>query len=147
MGVCVRIRIEVVGGVQNQDAPQLTEAFARWLVQDRTVGPHVEISRIRSEADDGAMSASLVEWLSLVLNSGFSVASLVYSHKTFRASLPPRVQSAVRLVVEHGDSRMVIEAGSAEEAAQITRLLTDTGLPGQAQGPAGGHSLQQRSRR
>ncbi|NGO48160.1 effector-associated constant component EACC1 [Streptomyces ureilyticus] len=134
----MRIRIQVVGSVQDQDAPQLTEAFARWLVQDRTVGPHVEISRIRSEADDGAMSAGLVEWLGLVLNSGFSVASLVYSHKTFRASLPPRVQSAVRLVVEHGDSRMVIEAGSAEEAAQITRLLTGTGLPGQAQGPAGG---------
>ncbi|MFH8703884.1 effector-associated constant component EACC1 [Streptomyces rubrogriseus] len=134
----MRIRVEVVGSVENQDSSQLTEAFARWLVQDRTVGPHVEISRIRSEADDGAMSAGLVEWLGLVLNSGFSVASLVYSHKTFRASLPPRVQPTVRLVVEHGDSRMVIEAGSAEEAAQITRLLTGTGLPGQAPGPASG---------
>ncbi|WP_369251106.1 hypothetical protein [Streptomyces sp. R41] len=134
----MRIRIELAGSVQNQDAPRLTEAFARWLVQDRTVGPHVEISRIRSEADDGAMSAGLVEWLGLALNSGFSVASLVYSHKAFRASLPPRVQSAVRLVVEHGDSRMVIEAGSAEEADQITRLLTGTGFPGQAPGLAGG---------
>ncbi|MEU6455171.1 hypothetical protein [Streptomyces sp. NPDC047065] len=134
----MRIRIEVVGSVQYQDASQLTEAFARWLVQDRTVGPHVKISRIRSEVDDGAMSAGLVEWLGLVLNSGFSVASLVYSHKSFRASLPPRVQSAVRLVIEHGDSRTVIEAGSAEEAVQITRLLAGTGLPGQTQGPAGG---------
>lgn len=87
------------------------------------------------------MSAELVEWLGLALNSGFSVASLVYSHRAFRASLPPPVRSAVRLVVEHGDSRMMIEAGSAEEAAQITRLVTGagTGLPGhQTPGPAGG---------
>ncbi|MGW2022897.1 effector-associated constant component EACC1 [Streptomyces decoyicus] len=135
----VRIRVDIEGSVQNQDASRLTEAFARWLVQDRTVGPHVEISRIRSEAEDGAMSGELVEWLGLILNSAFSVASLVYSHRTFRASLPPRVRSTVRLVVEHGDSRMVIEAGSAEEATQITRLVTGTDLPGhQTPGPAGG---------
>lgn len=133
----MRVRIEVAEGAYQGDAPRLTDALARWLAQDRTVGPHVEISRTRSEAEDGAMSAELVEWLGLVLNSGFSAAALVYSHKAFRASLPPPVRPAVRLVVEHGDARTVIEAGSAEEAAQLARLVTGAGLPGRPTGDDG----------
>jgi hypothetical protein len=128
VGVRVRIRVEVADGVRSQDASRLTEALARWLEQDRTVGPYVKINRIRSGATDGAMSGELVDWLALVFSSSFSVISLVYSHLSFRASLPPRERSSVRLVAERGDSRVVVEAGSAEEVAQLMRLVGDAGL-------------------
>ncbi|WP_240967476.1 effector-associated constant component EACC1 [Streptomyces composti] len=124
----MRIRIEVGDELRNQDAARLTEALARWLEQDRSVGPRVRISRIRPQASDGTMSGDLVDWLGLVLNSGFSITSLVYSHLAFRASLPPRVRSATRLVIEHDGSRLEIESGSAEEVAQLVRLVGGNGL-------------------
>ncbi|OEV03675.1 hypothetical protein AN216_10510 [Streptomyces oceani] len=111
------------------------------------MGPYVEIDRVRSSARHaGAMSGGLTEWLALALSSGFSTASLVYSHLAFRASLPPAERSAVRLVVEHGDSQVVVEAGSAEEAAQLANLITNSGLlsvrsgqdTGQTGSPSGG---------
>ncbi|WP_420714861.1 effector-associated constant component EACC1 [Streptomyces sp. WM6372] len=101
----------------------LTALFADWLAQERSTGPYIEIRRIRTVSDDGGMSGELIGWLSLALSSGFSAASLVYAHQTFRASLPPRLRTPARLVIEHGDFRIVIEDGSPEDAARIARAL------------------------
>ncbi|WP_329012444.1 effector-associated constant component EACC1 [Streptomyces sp. NBC_00690] len=118
----MRIRIDSTNN-DGQGTGALTEEFARWLAQDRNVGPYVEIQRMRPRADDGGMSGGLVEWLNLVLTSGFSAAALVYAHRSFRASQPPRMRQSVRLVVEQGGSRIVVEVGSDEDAAAIARLL------------------------
>ncbi|WPW27194.1 hypothetical protein P6B95_07160 [Streptomyces atratus] len=138
----VRIRIEGSGMDRDADAGVgLTALFADWLAQDRSVGPYTEIRRVRTATGDGGMSGDLIGWLDLALSSGFSVASLVYAHQTFRASLPPRQRSAARLVVEHGNSRIVIEDGSPEDAARIARALAAPVLgapPTISSSPAGG---------
>ncbi|MFD4570830.1 hypothetical protein ACFWNK_03085 [Streptomyces sp. NPDC058417] len=125
-GADVRVWIEGAGpGGESDDGgiAELTASFADWLVQDRDVNRDMEIRRARRTVDDGGMSGGPVEWIDLVLSSGFSTAALVYSHRAFRASLPPRLRPSVRLVVEHGDSRIVIEDGTPEDAARTARAL------------------------
>ncbi|WP_319245088.1 effector-associated constant component EACC1 [Streptomyces sp. MB09-02B] len=137
----MRVRIDSAGGSTDsrdgQSVAQLTADFADWLSQDRAVGPHVEIRRIRPEPTDGAMSSDLVEWLSLAVSSGFSAAALVYAHRTFRASLPPRLRTSARMVIEHGDLRVVVENGNEQDAVRIARALTAETEPTQpdADGP------------
>ncbi|MFD8194698.1 effector-associated constant component EACC1 [Streptomyces wuyuanensis] len=129
----MRVRIDSDGTSEDspdaQAAAQLTAGFADWLAQDRAVGPHVEIRRIRPEASDGAMSGDLVAWLSLAISSGFSTTALVYAHKTFRASLPPRLRTGARMVIEHGDVRVVVENGDAQDAARVAHALAATAQP------------------
>ncbi|MFC9682946.1 hypothetical protein [Streptomyces sp. NPDC056948] len=106
----------------------LTALFADCIAQDRRVGPHAEIQRVRRAAEDGAMSGDLVDWLDLVLSSGFPTAALVYARQAFRASLPPHQRPATRLVVEHRGPRFLIEDGTPEDAARLARALaTATG--------------------
>lgn len=124
------MRVQIEGGNASDDSPdgqaaaRLTDDFANWLAQDRTVAPHTEIRRIRPEATDGAMSGDLVEWISLAISSGFSATALIYAHKSFRASLPPRLRARARMVIEHGDVRIVVENGTEQDAARIAQALT-----------------------
>ncbi|MER5911893.1 hypothetical protein ABT124_15640 [Streptomyces sp. NPDC001982] len=106
-----------------QAAARLTGDFANWLAQDRAVALHTEIRRIRPEPTDGAMSGDLVEWINLAISSGFSTTALVYAHKSFRASLPPRLRASARMVIEHGDVRVVVENGTEQDAARIAQAL------------------------
>ncbi|MFF0729786.1 hypothetical protein [Streptomyces sp. NPDC004134] len=115
----VRVRIGD-GGPAGED---LTGRFAHWLAGDRTAGRHVTMTRERSHAAAGEMSGHLLEWIGLSLSTGFSAASLVYSHLNFRASLPPRERPEARMVIEHGGVRIVVEDGSAEDVARLARLL------------------------
>ncbi|MFI2673603.1 hypothetical protein ACH5AU_29295 [Streptomyces albidoflavus] len=112
-----------------ESVAELTGRFADWLARDRSVGRHVTMTRERSAVADGGMSGDFLEWIGLALGTGFSAAGLIYAHLNFRASLPPRQRSAARMVVEHNGVRLVIEEGSAEDAARLARLLgatTDT---------------------
>jgi membrane-associated two-gene conflict system component 1 (EACC1) len=136
----VRVRIGGGGSAVSDsggEIAELTDRFADWLVQDRSVGPHVTMNRVRPAPGAGAMSGELLEWIGLTLSSGFSAASLIYSHLSFRASLPPRQRRAARMVIEHNGVRLVIEDGTAEEAASLVRLL---GGPGEGGADADGES-------
>lgn len=125
---------------------ELTGRFADWLARDRSVGRHVTMTRERSAIADGGMSGDFLEWIGLTLGTGFSAAGLIYAHLNFRASLPPRQRSAARMVVEHNGVRLVIEEGSAEDAARLARLLgapadtsgSDTGRVGSPDGEGTG---------
>jgi hypothetical protein len=122
----VRLRIGDDGSTKERAADgggDLTGLFADWIAKDRAVGRYVTITRERSGLADGGMSGGLLEWIGLSLSAGFSAAGLIYSHLNFRASLPPRRRPGARLVVEHNGLRMVIEDGSPEDAARLTRLL------------------------
>ncbi|MFF7251304.1 hypothetical protein ACFZBU_46505 [Embleya sp. NPDC008237] len=126
-------RVRVEGGVDGEPTG-LTESFADWLIEDRAVGTHADIGRVRSAAaGDGGMSGEVVEWISFATSSGFSTAALVYAHRSFRASLPRRVRDGVRLVVERDGTTLVVEGVSADDAARIARVLgtadTDTAPP------------------
>ncbi|MFF4010663.1 hypothetical protein [Streptomyces sp. NPDC001717] len=92
-------------------------------MQDRGVGMRLTVRRVRPAPVPGSMSGELVDWLTLGVSSGFSIAALVQSYRYFRASLPPRLRAGTRLVVEHGGVRLVIEEGTAEDAARIAQAL------------------------
>ncbi|WP_405792308.1 hypothetical protein OG753_38980 [Streptomyces sp. NBC_00029] len=103
---------------------RLTGDFADWLAQDRDVSRHAGVHRVRAAAPGGAMSGGdVVEWISLAVSSGFSATALVYAHRTFRASLPPRLRAGSRLVVEYDGVRVVVEDGTPQDAARIARAL------------------------
>jgi hypothetical protein len=104
-------------------AAGLTGEFADWLAEDRAVGAHADIRKIRPSADDGGMSGDLVSWITLATSSGFSLASLVYSHLTYRASLPRSLRETTRLVVERDGVRVTIESGSPNAATELARAL------------------------
>ncbi|MGZ9935743.1 effector-associated constant component EACC1 [Streptomyces sp. NC-S4] len=113
----------------------LTGDFADWLTQDREVSRSTAVRRVRATAPSGAMSGDLVEWISLAVSSGFSATALVYAHRTFRASLPPRQRSGAQLVVEYDGVRIVVEDGTAEDAARVARALAGGQAgPGLSQG-------------
>ncbi|MEU4897294.1 hypothetical protein AB0B12_32140 [Streptomyces sp. NPDC044780] len=116
----------------------LTGRFADWIARDRTVGRYVTMTRERSGTADGGMSGDLLEWIGLTLSTGFSTASLIYSHLNFRASLPPRQRPGARMVVEHNGVRVVIEDGGAEDVARLARLLGTT--VGSVDGTLTGHA-------
>ncbi|MEU9163495.1 hypothetical protein AB0D29_24905 [Streptomyces sp. NPDC048424] len=115
----------------------LTGEFADWLTQDREVSRHAVVRRVRAQAPEGAMSGDLVEWIALAVSSGFSTAALVYAHRTFRASLPPRLRSGARLVVEHDGVRVVIEDGTEEDVARVVRALAGAEAAGSPEGGTG----------
>ncbi|MER5384232.1 hypothetical protein ABT040_28825 [Streptomyces sp. NPDC002688] len=131
----VRMRVQIESGSTESDGPsgqvaaQLTADFADWLTEDRDVSLHAEIRRIRPQRTDGAMSGDLVEWISLVISSGFSTTALVYAHKSFRAALPPSLRQGVRMVIEHGDLRLVVEGGTEQDATRIAQALAATAVP------------------
>ncbi|MER6197422.1 hypothetical protein ABT234_08590 [Streptomyces sp. NPDC001586] len=125
------------GGRDAAETAGLTGAFADWLTQDRAVSRHAVVRRVRAEAPEGAMSGDLVEWISLAVSSGFSTAALVYAHRTFRASLPPRLRSGARLVVEHDGVRVVIEDGTEQDVARVVRALAGAEPAGSPEGGTG----------
>ncbi|MFJ8861774.1 hypothetical protein ACIRD8_25495 [Streptomyces sp. NPDC102451] len=141
-GVDLRIRIASTSSSRDgNETAELTEAFADWLAQDRSVGPYMEIRKLRTASGEGAMSGDLADWLSLVVSSGFSTAALLYSHQAYRASLLPRLRREARLVVEHEGTRVIIESGTPEDAALIARMLATSEAgseepPPSADGPA-----------
>ncbi|MFC0598380.1 effector-associated constant component EACC1 [Streptomyces palmae] len=116
----------------------LTSRFADWITRDRTVGRYVAVTRERSGTADGGMSGDLLEWIGLTLSTGFSTASLIYSHLNFRASLPPRQRAGARMVVEHNGVRVVIEDGGAEDVARLALLLGTA--PGSDEGTLTDHT-------
>ncbi|MFE6834964.1 hypothetical protein ACFVFI_09000 [Streptomyces sp. NPDC057705] len=118
------------GGRGPEETAGLTGDFADWLAQDREVSRHAVVRRVRADPPEGAMSGDLVEWISLAVSSGFSTSALVYAHRTFRASLPPRLRSGARLVVEHEGVRVVIEDGTEEDVARVVRALAGAGAAG-----------------
>ncbi|MEV7443239.1 hypothetical protein AB0O22_19230 [Streptomyces sp. NPDC091204] len=130
------------GGRDAAETAGLTGEFADWLAQDREVTRHAVVRRVRAEAPEGAMSGDLVEWISLAVSSGFSTAALVYAHRSFRASLPPRLRSGARLVVEHGGVRVVIEDGTEQDVARVVRALAgaEAGSPEGGTGSGPGRS-------
>ncbi|MFD7912905.1 hypothetical protein ACFV30_19645 [Streptomyces sp. NPDC059752] len=120
----MRVRIESGDGEPAAaEAAGLTGDFADWLTQDREVSRYAAVRRVRGAAPSGAMSGDLVEWINLAVSSGFSTTALVYAHRTFRASLPPRLRSEARLVVEYDGVRVVVEDGTPEDAARVARAL------------------------
>ncbi|MFJ3965624.1 hypothetical protein [Streptomyces sp. NPDC090036] len=127
----MRVRIEssderpgAAGAAGPTEPSGLTGDFADWLAQDRDVSRHAAVHRVRAAAPSGAMSGGdVVEWISLAVSSGFSATALVYAHRTFRASLPPRLRAGARLVVEHDGVRVVVEDGTPQDAARIARAL------------------------
>lgn len=124
--VVMRVRIDKDSSSNSGDrnaSAQLTADFADWLAQDREVGRHTEIRRIRPKQVDGAMSSDLVEWINLTVSSGFSATALVYAHKNFRNALPPRLRTGMRMVIEHGGVRVVVENGTEEDAVRIAQAL------------------------
>ncbi|OEJ28906.1 hypothetical protein AS594_35280 [Streptomyces agglomeratus] len=127
------MRVRIDSGSTSDDGPdghataRLTGEFADWLAQDRSVGPHTEIRRIRPQRIDGAMSGDLVEWISLAVSSGFSATALVYAHRSFRASLPPRLRAGARMVVERGDLRVVVENGTEQDLARVAQVIAAAG--------------------
>ncbi|MFF3677995.1 hypothetical protein ACFYYS_28985 [Streptomyces sp. NPDC002120] len=125
------------GGRDATETAGLTGEFADWLTQDREVTRHAVVRRVRAEAPEGAMSGDLVEWISLAVSSGFSTAALVYAHRSFRASLPPRLRSGARLVVEHDGVRVVIEDGTEEDVARVVRALAGAEVAGRPEGGTG----------
>ncbi|MYT27602.1 MULTISPECIES: hypothetical protein [unclassified Streptomyces] len=126
-GVALRVRIDSDGAGDGSgsraEGARLTADFADWLVQDRNVGLHTEIQRVRPDTTDGSMSGDLVEWISLAVSSGFSILSLLRAHRSFRASLPPRLRPGARMVIEIGGVRLVVEDGTEQDAVRIARAL------------------------
>ncbi|MEU0401148.1 hypothetical protein ABZ318_13030 [Streptomyces sp. NPDC006197] len=131
----MEIRLRVVSA-EHDESNELTQALHDWLVEDRAVARDARISRLRSEAGHvpGAMSGDALEWIQLLLGSGFSTAGLVYAHMAFRASLPRRRQSA-SVIIERGDTRITLTDASPEAAARLTELLAS---PQEAPGPVEG---------
>ncbi|WP_030815966.1 effector-associated constant component EACC1 [Streptomyces sp. NRRL S-337] len=119
----MELRVRVAHAEVPGDPANWTGAFADWLVEDRRLGRHADIRRGRSSPSDGRMSADLVSWISLAVASGSLATDLITVYGHFRASLPRRVGSAARLIVEHGESRIIIEEGTAEDAARVMRAL------------------------
>ncbi|MFJ7772629.1 hypothetical protein ACIQ1J_30645 [Streptomyces sp. NPDC097107] len=117
-----RIKVECAD-VEDATAAELTGEFADWLVEDRSVGAHADIRKIRPPSSDGGMSGDAVAWIALATSSGFSVATLVYAHLAFRASLPSRLRGTTRLIVERNGVRATIEGESPEAVAQLARTL------------------------
>ena len=117
-----RIKVECADAGEAM-AAELTGDFADWLTEDRTIGAHADIRKIRPSTSDGGMSGELVAWIGLATTSGFSVASLVYAHLAFRASLPSRLRGTTRLIVERNGARATIESDSPEAVAQLVRAL------------------------
>jgi hypothetical protein len=111
-----------VPGVEN-DALGWTETFADWLVEDRRLGWHTDIRRERFSPGDGGMSPDLVAWISLAVASGSFVTDLISVYGHFRASLPRGVRPAARLIVEYGDTRVIVEEGTVEDVARVARAL------------------------
>jgi hypothetical protein len=126
----LRVRIGGPGSSvsdSGDEVAELTDRFADWLAQDRSVGPHVTMDRVRPAPVDGAMSGEPLDWISLTLSSGFSAASLIYAHLSFPASLPPRQRRTAGMVIEHNGVRLVIENGTQEDTARLVRLLGGPG--------------------
>ncbi|TJZ56910.1 hypothetical protein FCH28_05280 [Streptomyces piniterrae] len=118
------MRVRIDSGDRDGDVGAgLTAQFAQWLAQDRSVNQYVEIRPVRPEQTDGAMSADLVEWLNLVVSTGFSTAALVYAHRSFRASLPPRLRRAARMVIESDGVRVTVEDGTEDDVARVVAAL------------------------
>lgn len=118
----LRIQIESVDAAEANSA-ELTGAFADWLGEDRAVAAYADIRKVRRSRNDGGMSGDVLGWISLSASSGFSAAALAYSHLSYRASLPRRVQAVTRMVIEHGSTRVTIEGGSADDVSRITQAL------------------------
>ncbi|MFD5394226.1 hypothetical protein ACFWJW_08350 [Streptomyces sp. NPDC127097] len=119
----MELRVRVGHAEVSGDASGWTGAFADWLVEDRRLGRHTDIRRGRSSQSDGGMSGDLVSWISLAVSSGSLATDLILAYGHFRASLPRRARPAARLIVEHGESRVIIEEGTAEDAARVVRAL------------------------
>ncbi|WP_246102902.1 effector-associated constant component EACC1 [Streptomyces piniterrae] len=119
----MELRVKAAHAEVSGDASGWTGAFADWLVEDRRLGRHTDIRRGRSSSSDGGMSGDLVSWISLAVASGSFATDLILAYGHFRASLPRRVRSAARLIVEHGESRVIIEEGTPEDAARVVRML------------------------
>ncbi|MFI8076273.1 hypothetical protein ACIF85_47385 [Streptomyces sp. NPDC086033] len=118
----VRIRIECADAAEG-NAAELTEAFADWLGEDRAVAAYADIRKVRRSRNDGGMSGDVLGWIAFGTSSGFSAAALAYSHLSYRASLPRRVQAVTRMVIERGSTRVTIEGGSADDVSRITQAL------------------------
>ncbi|WP_338138443.1 effector-associated constant component EACC1 [Streptomyces anulatus] len=125
----LRMRVQVVnvgaepGRTDAVLVGRLTESFGEWLARDRAVAANAKVRAVRPDPVKGAMSGDFVEWLNLVVSGSFSTAALVYAHRTFRASLPPRVRQGVRMVVECNGARIEVEHGTEEDAIRIARAL------------------------
>ncbi|MGW0855735.1 effector-associated constant component EACC1 [Streptomyces sp. NPDC002690] len=123
----MRVRIVNVGVEPGRTeavvVERLTESFGEWLARDRAVSAHAKVQAVRPDPAEGAMSGDFVEWLNLAVSAGFSSAALVYAHRSFRASLPPRVRQGVRMVVECNGARIEVEHSTEEEAIRIARAL------------------------
>ncbi|MCZ0978471.1 hypothetical protein O1L60_02315 [Streptomyces diastatochromogenes] len=121
---------------EEEESQELTRALHDWLVEDRAVGLNARISRLRDDAGhpSGAMGGDAMDWIQLLVGSGFSTVGLVYAHMAFRASLPRRQQS-VSVIIEHGDARITMTDASPEAAARLTELLAS---PQEAQGSVEG---------
>lgn len=141
----LRVRVthaDTAGGMAPSlegDASGWTGEFADWLVEDRRLGRHGDVKRGRSSSSDGGMSGDLVDWISLAVTSGSFIIDLILVYGHFRASLPRLARPAARLIVEHGDTRVVVEEGTVEDAARVARLLNVAleGNEGASQTPSG----------
>ncbi|MCZ0983477.1 hypothetical protein O1L60_42430 [Streptomyces diastatochromogenes] len=122
MGMEIRLRVMCADSAESED---LTRALHDWLVEDRAVGLHARISRLESDGGPvpGAMSGDALEWIQLLVGSGFSAVGLAYAHMAFRSSLPRRQQS-VSVVIERGDTRITMTDASPEAAVQLAELLS-----------------------
>ncbi|MGW2787701.1 effector-associated constant component EACC1 [Streptomyces populi] len=105
------------------EAANLTADFADWLTEDSQIALHARVERVNLKPAHGAMSGDLVEWINLVVASGFSCTALVYAHRSFRASLEQRLRPCARMVIEHGGVRLVIEEGTQDDVARLVQLL------------------------
>lgn len=116
-------RVRVEGGADDPTASELTEMFADWLAEDRAVGAHADIVKVRPSSGDGGMSGKAAAWIALATSSRFSPTALVNAHQSFRASLPPRVRAGVRLVIERNGTTITVEGASADEVARVAHAL------------------------
>jgi hypothetical protein len=97
------------GGDEWSDPGGWTESFAEWIDEDRGLSRSAVVTRERVPPDEGAMSGGPAEWIAIAISGGSLVLQVIALFGRFRRSLPPEDRVAVRLVVEYGGRRHVID--------------------------------------
>ncbi|WP_411082437.1 effector-associated constant component EACC1 [Streptomyces sp. cmx-18-6] len=121
----IEIRLSDAGEEAGEDTDlDALRSLYLWLLEDRAVSQHAQVSLASGPARPGAQGGGAFEWVQLAADSGLQIGALALSYAGWRNTRPGR-SAGTTATLTRGGTTVELSSDDPEAVARLVAALDD----------------------